>query len=291
MKKDIIKNAIDLHVHTGPDIMPRKYDLQSLIKAEEGKIGGFVTKRHFLPTSGNSKIETELKIYDSVTLNNSVGGFNADAVRACAQISKKPLFVFGPTVHAEKFLRHQEYEIPPEWFGESTEFVPRKASLVQGLVIWDENKKIKKEVLEVLEAIKEFNCILATGHITPEEAEALVREALNLGIEKIILTHPVCPGMEMPISIQRELSVLGAYVEHCYTMYSIHKIPIKKIVAQIKEVGAMRCIVSSDVGQVFSASPSESLSLFYDLLIAEGITEAEMETMIVKNPIKILRVD
>ena len=291
MKNNIIKNAFDLHIHLGPDIMPRKYDLDSLIRLEEGKIAGFVTKRHFLPTSGNSKIDTALKIYDSITLNHSVGGFNANAVRACAQISKQPLFVWFPTVHAEKFLRKQEYEIPLEWFGQNSKFVPRKATEVEGLVIWDKNQKIKKEVIGVLEAIKEFDAVLATGHVTWQEAESLVAAAQKIGIKKIILTHPICPGMEMPISIQKKLTMLGVYVEHCYSMFTIHKIPITKIVSQIRAVGAERCILSSDVGQVFSPSPSESLSKFYDLLLDAGISEQELEQMLVKNPKNILNLN
>ena len=55
MKKQLnnmITRAIDLHVHIGPEIIPRKYTAQSLADAERGKIAGCVLKNHFYPTAG-----------------------------------------------------------------------------------------------------------------------------------------------------------------------------------------------------------------------------------------------
>lgn len=49
--RDIIKQAIDIHVHVGPEIIPRKYTAQLLINAEEGKLGGAVFKESFLSYS------------------------------------------------------------------------------------------------------------------------------------------------------------------------------------------------------------------------------------------------
>lgn len=289
MNKEIIKNSIDLHVHLGPDIMPRKYDLQALIAQEEGKLRGMAVKRHFLPATGFAQnIKTNLELIYSITLNNSVGGFNADAVLACAAISRRPLIVWFPTVHAEKFLRAQEYEIPPEWFGDTKKFVPRKATEIEGMTIFDKKKQIKPEVMKVLKAIKKSKAILATGHITWQESEVLVAEALKIGIKKIIITHPICEDMETPLPVQIKLADQGAIIEQCFSMYSIHKISAKIIAVQIRAIGPKRCIVSSDVGQVFSPSPSEAMAKFGDLLLAEGITEKELDVMMCKNPAKLV---
>ena len=112
--------------------------------------------------------------------------------------------------------------------------------------------------------------------------------AEKVGIEKIIITHPIYQKIDMPIKIQKELAKLGALVEHCYSMYSIDKIPMDRIACQMKDVGADNCILSSDVGQTFSKSPSEALTDFISLLEQEGITENEIKAILIKNPARLV---
>ena len=92
----------------------------------------------------------------------------------------------------------------------------------------------------------------------------------------------------MPVAGQKKLASLGSFIEQCYSMYSIDNISIKQIAGQIREIGANYCILSSDVGQPFSKSPSEALLDFATLLFAEGITEKELRTMLITNPKKIM---
>ena len=110
-----------------------------------------------------------------------------------------------------------------------------------------------------------------------------------MGITKIIVTHPIYQRINMPVEVQKKLTALGAKIEQCYSMYSIDKIPVIKIARQIKEVGVKNCILSSDVGQLFSPSPSEALEIFGGLLQKEGITLTELQTMLVDNPKLLIR--
>jgi|SRR3989344_1236667 len=285
----ILKQAIDLHIHIGPEIIPRKFTLPELLEYEKGKLKGMGVKNHFFPTIAmNPRADDDLPlIVNSVVLNRYVGGFNADIVRASAELSDNPIIVWFPTLHAEKFLNSQEFEIPKEWVDPKMreKLKLRPAKEVKPLYIFDEKKQISQEVEAVLRTIKECNAILATGHLSSEEAYALVKFAIEkVGIKKVILTHPIYQKIDMPIAIQKELAGLGAFIEHCYSMYSIDEIPMQKIAQQIKEVGAENCILSSDVGQLFSKSPSEALADFILLLEKEGITEEEMKRMLIENP-------
>jgi hypothetical protein len=117
-----------------------------------------------------------------------------------------------------------------------------------------------------------------------QEAVSVVNKAVKLGLTKCIVTHPIYERINFPIEEQIKLAKLGAKMEHCFSMYSIDKIPVRRIAHQIKAVGAENCIVSSDVGQTFSPTPSEALALFADLLVSEGITENELRIMMVANP-------
>src|SRR3989344_518394 len=171
-----VKSFIDLHVHIGPEILPRKFTVSKLIKEQKGKIRGIALKNHLYPTMPLIKSENtdELLLIGSVTLNNYIGGLNSDAIYASAKISENPIIVWFPTINADNFLKRSKYEIPPEWVNKG--FRSRLSKDVKGIRIM-ENEKLSQEAFNVLKAIKENNCILATGHVSWEEAELLVREA------------------------------------------------------------------------------------------------------------------
>lgn len=290
----ILQQAIDLHIHIGPEIIPRKFTLPELVDYEKGKLKGVGVKNHFFPTIAMSKQSTKDEapfVVNSVVLNHYVGGFNPSIIWASAELSKRPIIVWFPTLHTEKFLQSQKFEIPVEWVDpkmhERVKLRPVKN--IKALSIFDNDKKISKEVEDVLHTIKEVGAILATGHLSWQESYELVKFAVEkIRVEKIIVTHPIYQKIDMPIDIQKELAKLGALIEQCYSMYSIDKIPMDRIAQQIKEVGADNCILSSDVGQTFSKSPSESLTDFISLLEQKGITEDEIKTMLIKNPTRLV---
>lgn len=292
--QEILQQAIDLHIHIGPEIIPRKFTLSELVDYERGKLKGVGVKNHFFPTVAMMKpsIQDEVPfVINSVVLNHYVGGFNPHIVRASAELSEKPIIVWFSTLHTEKFLRSQKFEISEEWIDPKMrgKLKLRSTEKIKALSIFDGDKKISKEVENVLHVIKENGAILATGHLSWQESHALVNFAVGkIGIEKIIVTHPIYQKIDMPIDIQKELAKLGALMEHCYSMYSIDKVPMDKITQQIKEVGSQNCILSSDVGQTFSKSPSESLTDFISLLKQEGIAEDEIKIMLIENPAELV---
>ncbi len=291
--KKILQQAIDLHVHIGPEIIPRKFTLPNLLVAEKGKLKGIGVKNHFFPTrsmKGSPNNSGEPKIIYSIVLNHFVGGFNADAVRATAELSASPIIVWFPTLHAQNFLQHQQWEIPPEWIDPARRknIRLRPANTLSPLTVLDNNDELRKDVLEVLEVVKEYNAILATGHLSWQESSALVKTAVNMGIKKIIITHPIYQPINMPVDIQRELANLGAFIEHSFSMVAIDGISVPEIAKQIKAVGADKCILTSDVGQTFSKNPSAALSEFIDMLCKEGISEEEIKRMLIQNPTSLI---
>lgn len=281
-----------MHLHIGPEIIPRKYTVEKLDKEEDDKLYGAVLKNHFYPTSPLIKaVKTcNLKMFGSVVLNNAVGGFNKEVIFSASLLLESPLVVWFPTINAENFLKQSRYEIPPEWVGGSSK-KNRNANTVCGLKITDRNGKIQKNVREVLEAIKKTNSILATGHISWQESDLLIKEALRLGIDSIIITHPIYQKIDMPVEMQKKFADNGCFIEHCYSMYSIDKISIKKIAQQIKEIGYKKVILSSDVGQKFSPAPSEALYKLATLLSKEGITLKELNQMLVQNPNELIKIN
>lgn len=284
--KDIIKQAIDIHVHIGPEVIPRKFTVANLIKTEKGKIAGMVLKNHFYPTSpfiAEVKRSDKLLLFGGITLNNSVGGLNPGIIYSSGLITDRPIVVWFPTINAENFLRQSKFEIAPEW-GKKKGFIARKATDVKAV-------KLTKGLTNLLKAIKITGSVLATGHISWQESEILVDKALKVGIKKIVITHPIYQRIAMPIKVQKSLAQNECFIEQSYSMYAIDKIPISEIVKQIKIIGTQSVILSSDVGQTFSPSPSRALKLFAELLEKEGITKKQLYEMLVINPRKLLGID
>lgn len=289
--KEIIKQAIDIHLHVGPEIIPRRYTAETLIEKEKGRLGGAVLKNHFYPTQpfiSGVKNEKGLRLFGAIVLNNSVGGMNPEGIYASSLLSDKPIMVWFPTTNAENFLQKSEFEIAPEWV-KKNRFARRLSNNIKPVVVVKNGKSTKESML-VLKTIKKCNAVLATGHISWKESRILVDQAIREGINQIVITHPIYQYINMPIAVQKELAEKGCFIEQSYSMYSIDKIPISKIAKQIEEVGYENVILSSDMGQAFSPPPSEALFTFGKLLINEGISEDALFTMLVTNPKKLLRI-
>ncbi len=294
--KALVRESYDLHFHIGPDILPRRYTVDELVAAESGNISGVALKSHSFPTIALIEAagrQDRLTLIGSVTLNYFMGGFNESAIYASSMMSHdRPIIVWLPTVHAENHLlkNRSQYEIPPEWV-KDTGFKPRQKHDLKAIRVTDWTGKLIRKMGSCMRVIEENGCIVATGHVSWQEAEKLAEECLDRGI-KVILTHPMQRDIAMPLDVQRRLADRGAYVEYCYVMYldrdSPGDYPLSEQAGCIREIGADRVVLTSDAGQRHNPGSSESLAEYVRLLSGEGIGEGEFRRMLVDNPRKIL---
>lgn len=297
--KKLLKKSYDLHFHIGPDILPRRYTTEQLIKEEEGKIAGVAFKAHSFPTinsiiAAKKNFDSKIKLIGSLTLNYFMGGFNTSAIYASAVMSRKyPIIVWFPTVHAENHLKKNKskYEFPPEWVKDSN-FMARKKTELRAIKVTDWNKRLFDKCQRVLKMIKRMDCILATGHLSWKESEVLATEALDMGI-KVIVTHPMQRDIKMPLKIQKKLADKGAFIEYCYIMYLDRDkpgdYPPEEQAKCIQEIGTKQVILTSDGGQVKNPGPSECLHDYIKLLRPYGLEKKDFTQMLSKNPREILQ--
>jgi len=297
------KPILDLHVHVGPEFLRRPYTIRTLAEEAQLEFFGFAAKNHFQPTtawvamiSNNYKIP----IIGSVTLNKSVGGINPEAVRgALSGFKTNPqksnrergkFIVWMPTIHAEAHLIYNNRkDILSEWgCPKKYQYTYPKGS---GLTVLDKEDQnlLNKETRKVLEIIAKEDLILATGHLSAKEVELLLKKALNMGVKKIIVTHPFYKAINIPIEKQIELSKLkGVFLEICYSNLKIDKIPINSYVQLIKSAGSENIILSTDLGQIISKTVTEGWKDYFKLLKREGVSEDELIQMAIENPHKII---
>ncbi len=92
--RGLLEGTFDTHVHSGPDLLPRKFnDIQLAKLAQERKFGGIVLKSHHAMTADRATLVKEMfpgtNFYGAIALNNPVGGLNATAIDIAARLGAR----------------------------------------------------------------------------------------------------------------------------------------------------------------------------------------------------------
>ena len=106
---NLLKGAVDTHVHSGPSIAARGLDHLELVRdASAAGFAAVVTKDHDYAGVATARLitdnfpELKTKIFSSIVLNNVVGGLNPYAVEHTAAMGGR--IVWLPTLAAENHL-------------------------------------------------------------------------------------------------------------------------------------------------------------------------------------------
>jgi hypothetical protein len=232
-----------------------------------------------------NKLYPECDAIGTITLNSSVGGINPTAMEMAARSGVK--LVWFPTCDSAHEIAHVFDGNPnkklPYW---AQIIIEMKNAGIQAptITILDENGKLKPEVHDVLDIIAKYDIILTTGHISHEEAFALVAAAKEHGVKKIVITHVDFPTTFYSIEDQKKLAAMGAKMEHCYTTWATGKVDFEVTKQQIREIGPENCILATDLGQKTALYPDEGMLEFAKRLYDDGFTAEEVRKMTVDNP-------
>jgi len=76
--RELVRGAYDLHVHSGPDVMPRGIDDIALAQRfREVGLAGYVIKSHYVPTAERAAVIRSavpgVDVLGSISLNRAVG--------------------------------------------------------------------------------------------------------------------------------------------------------------------------------------------------------------------------
>ena len=296
------KGIIDMHIHVGPELLRRRYSPASLAEEARREGIGVVMKNHFIPTTGwvsqLRRPDDTVALVGSVVLNSSCGGISTHGIRAALSGWKHDttqtapdtdrFVVWMPTLCAEAHLHlYGRHDIPVEWgvSEELTRFVPEG----HGLRITNDDGGLIPALAETLAMVAEHDLVLASGHLDKAETKRLAHEAKAAGLKRVVLTHPLFQATELEPDELRDLWLeTGAYCELCFVNMAMDNLGIEAYADVIRAVGAEGCILSSDVGQIFSPSLTESMQTYFDLLRGQGISDDDIARMSIINPRKLL---
>lgn len=283
-ERELVRGAVDLHVHTAPDVMPRHLDDITLARRclEVGQ-AGFVIKSHYTPTAERAALVRAavagVEVLGAVTLNASLGGMNPVAVEIAAREGARVVWL--PTVDAVNEAGRTP-AIPPAWARIQNE-LREQGVAVRPVEVVDGAGRLLPETRAVLERVAQHGLVLATGHLGRDEIFAVVDAAFAAGVEQVIVTHPEFPAQDLSQEDQLALARKGAYLERCFTTPHSGKCSWETWLGRARAVGAERNVVSTDLGQPENPSPEDGLALCAGRLLQGGFSEDEVRTMIVAN--------
>ena len=279
--------VIDMHTHTHPDVFGRNMDdidLATLAKARGMR--GIVIKNHISETASRAALTMKavpgIEVFGGIVLNNAVGGINPSAVEWMHRFyGSRGKVVWLPTFESDKHVKT---------FGKPD---------AKGIVVAP-NGVVTPEMEAVLRIIARENLLLATGHVHPEEVIAVVKRAREVGVKNIIVTHGLTnvPGLTMAQA--KQVVEMGAVIEVCFLQFQAGpnaplaflthwtQINAKHVAQAVKEFGARGLVVSSDLGQSANMVHPDGIEVAIGAMKREGISDADIDTMMRKNPARLL---
>lgn len=316
---DLLKGAIDVHVHAGPHLKssPRRLDpIESAVDARRHGMRGYCLIDVFEMTTGTAWLVNRhvpnFTVYGGLVLNTVYGGMNPRA--------------FKTAIHYGDGAKYLQFGTHCTYFQAA-----REGRMVNGkfVTLADLYPKFKKEELDraisipLVEdpdpALDEMLSLLAdnpqiymdTGHVSPEEAIRLVDLKEKYGYKKIVISSAVSKVATM--EQLKYMADRGAFIEFTFGAYeAAQMVPlthyyvekeyatvdegmseeasggVRAVAKQMKELRPDRCIMSTDFGRYGLSTPVEGLRQFIACMLDLGITPEEVTSMVKTNPEQLL---
>lgn len=289
-----MKGAYDLHIHPAPDVMQRSGDDIAFAEmAKESGMAGYAIKNHYLPTADRAyyarKYVPGVNVVGTISLNNSVGGMNPLAVDIAGRSGAR--LVWMPTVDSlnefQKKGSQDESKLP--FWAKMQRELERDNILKPPVKVFDSSGRPTRETEEVIGLLIKYKMIMATGHLSPEEGIKLIGYARELGLERIVITHPEFPTTFYSLEQQKELCKQEVFFERCYTTPATGKVAWDYVLKEVRETGSERNILSTDLGQNTAIFPVEGMKRFVTFFLKNGVSDEWVRQMIVENPAQLLR--
>src|SRR5215472_12546839 len=270
-----IRGAIDLHVHVGPDVIPRRVDDIDLAREfQRHHLDGFVIKSHYIPTAVQvataNRVVPDVQVAGAITLNHSVGGLNPAALEVAARLGAR--VVWMPTVDAANEWTGRRADTPAPAWGAFHERLMARPGYPAPISLLDGDGRLTGAVEQCLEVF------------------ALARRAREAKVTSVLVTHAEFPSVALSPDDQVELVRLGALVEHCSTTAFTGKTTWEAVFDGLHATGPEGAVVSTDLGQAANPPVADGLADFADRLLAAGFTEDDVRTMALVNPARLLGV-
>jgi hypothetical protein len=285
----LIVGAVDLHCHVYPEMTleheARQDDDALVAGVQAAGMAGVVLKSHFWPTVERAhhlgKRFPDVRVVGSITLNGVAGGLDPMAVDAAGRQGAG--VVFFPTWDSANdrtrggFSRRVQERLPRYFDSNAT-----------GLSV-TEGGRLSTRAQHVLDAAAQFDMLVCTGHLSPDESFQVIRGARERGLGAVF-SHPLSGSVAASLDNMREAVRLGAKVELCalQTISLAQRVSPQTMVEIIQELHPENCVFSTDAFNDWAPPPQEMLRMGIGQLLQSGLDEQAVRTLTVTNPCALL---
>ena len=146
--------------------------------------------------------------------------------------------------------------------------------------------RIVPELQKVLELVRDYDAVLGTGHISVEEIFTVTKAARELGVKKIVVTHPEWWIVNMTMEEQKRIvAEYDVILERCYAQNKgvgaghgyISNLPGN--LETIREIGYKNVLISTDGGQVENPHWELAEEEYLQYMLDHGIPEEHIRYM------------
>jgi Family of unknown function (DUF6282) len=271
----LLKGALDLHFHMDPwtPDRVRGAGIEEVRAARASGMRGLVIKDHNEPTAPLAyhlrQVVSGLELYGGFCMNLPNGGINPAGVEWMAtQIRGEPgRIVWMPAGDTEKEIRESKNPNGP-------------------FVAVSRNGELLPAVKQVISIVAKHGLVIASGHIVPEDALMVFREAKRQGVQHMIATHAFDLAGKMTVDQMQEAAKLGAWIE-----FDFRNTLEGGRMDAIRKVGPQLCFLSEFWTKVDGpreyAGP-DGVGAFAEVMRAHGFTDRELDLLFKENPAKAL---
>ena len=316
---DLLKGAIDIHVHAGPHLLssPRRVDpIEAAIQARDAGMRAIVLKDVFQMSNGIAWLVNrhvpDFKVYGGLMLNTVYGGMNPRAFKTAIYYGDGAKYLdFG--AHSTCYQASKEGRFIDGKFIPLAELCPKfkeeELSRCIRIPIDEDPGPELDEILRLLAANPHI--YMDTGHVSVEEAIRLVELGEVYGYEKIVVSSSVTKIAT--IEQLKYMANKGAFIEFSLAAYTAPQmIPmthyyvekeyasidegmtappsegIREVAKRVKELGPEHCILSTDFGRYSLPTPVEGMRQFIACMLDLGIPPEHIRMMVKTNPEQLL---
>jgi hypothetical protein len=283
-----LEGAVDVHVHSAPDLVDRyETDVALARDAVDAGMAGVVVKSHVVPTVGRVDLVNEAVgadvdvLHGGVALNGSVGGVNPDAAEVALDLGAK--IVWLPTAWSANHAGRARADGVERFAGQR---VPDPDEDLRVAV----DGELTDDARRVVDLVADHDAVLATGHVSADEATAVVDACADAGV-RVLVNHPFFRVVDLPIERQVALADCGAVMEYCaLSLRNTEGHDVGRVAEAVRRIGPERCLLATDYGQADNP-PVPGLARFADSLVSAGVDRETVRALLTETPKRVLGVE
>ncbi|MDQ0469809.1 DUF6282 family protein [Labrys wisconsinensis] len=287
----LMQGAIDLHVHSGPSLMPRAVDhIEVARQAAEAGMAAILLKDHYYPTMPiahliNKHHPSRTTVLGAVVLNNPLGGLNPSAVDYALKQGAR--IVWMATAHAQNHIDHDKKDAE---FKNKFPVNSRKTVEPVGQRLVDERGTVTDAVKLILDLVAEADAAVSGGHHHIDELWPFYEEAGRRGVKRLFLNHPTYVN-EASFQDVSQLVRMGVMIEHSICMFvpsTFFLFDHEHLKQVIEAAGVDNTFFGSDLGQKNNPTPVEGFRQMIGLLLDLGYGEDPIRRMVSANAARLM---